>query len=325
LAAGVRKILYLSHAPEEVYGIIRAEVPNGYELLTLERDDHAERLAKIRDADVVIVAATPLARPLIEAADRLRLVHHQGVGYQDTIDLEALKEHGAALALTPQGTTVSVAEHTIMLMLAVLRRLSFADSELRRGRFHINALRPVSRNLQGRLIGYVGMGRIGQAVAARARAFEALGLYHDPADPLSEAEAAALGLRRAGLSEVVAKAEVLTLHVPATPATRHLIDAAAIARMRLGAVVINTARGPLIDERALYEALRSGRLGGAGLDVFDPEPPSADNPLLQLPNVVVTPHIAGGTRDTFSEKMRAIFANVVRFDRGEALENRVEL
>jgi phosphoglycerate dehydrogenase-like enzyme len=207
----------------------------------------------------------------------------------------------------------------------VLRRLTFADSELRQGRFHINALRPVSRNLQGRMIGYVGMGRIGQAVAARAGAFGATGLYFDPADPLTEAAAAALDLRRATLEEVLAEAEVLTLHVPATPATWHLIDAAAIARMRPGAVVINTARGPIVDERALYDGVRSGHLGGAGLDVYDPEPPAPDNPLLGLPNVVLTPHIAGGTRDTLGEKMRAIFANIARFDRGEEVENRVAL
>ena len=320
-----RKVLYLSHAPAEVYDIIRAEVPPGYGLVTLERDDDALRLAKIAEMPFVIVAATRLTRPLIEAAGRLELVHHQGVGYQDTIDLEALRRHGAALALTPEGTTVSVAEHAIMLTLAVLRRLTFADAELRRGRFHINALRPVSRNLEGRLIGYIGMGRIGQAVAVRAKAFGARGLYFDPADPLTEAAAAALDLRAAPLDEVIAGAEILTLHVPATPATRHLIDAAAIARMRPGAVVVNTARGPLIDERALYDGLRSGHLGGAGLDVYDPEPPSPDNPLLRLPNVVVTPHIAGGTRDTLSEKMRAIFANIARFDRGEELENRVPL
>ena len=168
---------------------------------------------------------------------------------------------------------MSVAEHTIMLMLAVLRRLSFADAELRRGRFHINALRPVSRNLEGRLIGYNGMGRIGQAVAARAKAFGARGLYHDPAEPLTETEAAALDPRRATLDEVIAEAEILTRHVPATLATRHLIDADAIGRMRPGAVVINTARGPIVDERALYEGLRSGHLGAAGLDVFDPSRP----------------------------------------------------
>jgi phosphoglycerate dehydrogenase-like enzyme len=305
--------------------MIRKVMPPGFELVTLDRNDDDERILKIAEARVAIVAATPLTRPLIEAARNLQLVHHQGVGYQDTVDIAALKERRLPLALTPQGTTTPVAEITIFLMLAVLRRLTFADSELRQGRWHINSLRPVSRNLKGRVIGFIGMGRIGQASAALTNAFGATGLYYDLVDTLDRQHAAALGLRFATLNEVIEKAEIVTLHIPSSPAARHLINADVIARMQPEAVIINTARGMLVDESALYEGLKSGHLGGAGLDVFESEPPQPDNPLLQLPNVVVTPHIAGGTRDAFQTKMKAIFENITRFYSGQELNNPVSL
>ncbi len=320
-----RKIYYNSWAQDDVYDMIREVMPSGFELVTLDSDDEKERLQKIAAARIVIVAATPLTRPHIEAAGRLELVHHQGVGYQDTVDVEALRQRGLPLALTPQGTTTPVAEMAIFLMLAVLRRLTFADSELRQGRWHINSLRAVSRNLKGRMIGYIGMGRIGQATAALTQAFGAGGIYHDIVDPLGQQRAGKLGLRFATFDEVIEQAEIVSLHIPSSPQVRHLINAAVIARMKPDAVIINTARGMLVDEAALYEGLKSGHLGGAGLDVFEVEPPRPDNPLLALPNVVVSPHISGGTRDAFQTKMKAIFENIDRFYSGQELRNQVVL
>ncbi len=136
------KVFYFSYAPENVYEIIREQVPAGFELVTLEEDSDAERKHKIADCEVVIVAAKPITRELLETASRLKLLHHQGVGYQDTVDVDLLKERNIALALTPAGTTIGVAEHTILLTLAVCKRLPFADSELRKGRWHVNNLRP---------------------------------------------------------------------------------------------------------------------------------------------------------------------------------------
>src|SRR5688572_18738936 len=165
----MRKVLYLSHATREVYAIIREAVPPGFELLTLERDSDEERRQKLADTPIVIVAATPFRKPLIEAAAKLELVHHQGVGWQDTTDHALLKSRGIPLAFTPEGTTIGVAEHTVLLILAALKRLPFADSELRQGRFHINALRPVSRahRPHRRLPGH-GQDRAGGRRAPRA-------------------------------------------------------------------------------------------------------------------------------------------------------------
>lgn len=320
------RALYNSHATPEVYEIIASAAPPEVVLLTLERDSDEERKAKLAEADVVIAAGHKLHRGLIEAAPRLRLVHHQGVGYHDTVDTAALAARGIRLALTPEGTTVGVAEHAILLMLAVYKRLPFADAELRQGRFHVNALRPVSRELQGRTVGYIGMGRIGQATAERLRAFGTEGVYFDEFARLDPEREAALGLRRAdGLDALLEAAEIVTLHVPLTAATRHLIDDAALAKMRPGSTLINTARGGLVDEAALKRALVSGHLLGAGLDVFETEPTPANHILAPLPNVVLTPHIAAGTRDALTTKMAALFANVERFWNTGELRNEVPL
>ena len=319
------RVFYNSLGTPDMYALVRAELPPGFELVTLERDDDAERIAKAADAEVIIVAAKPLTRPVIDAAAKLRLVHHQGVGYHDTVDVAALRDRGVALALTPAGTTIGVAEHAVLLTLAATRRLSFADAELRQGRWHVNSLRPVSMELAGKTVGYVGMGRIGQAAAARFRAFDTRGLYFDPKLRLNPGQEAALGLEPAPLDRLLAESDVVTLHVPLTAETRHLIGRAELARMKPDSILVNTARGGVIDEAALVEALREGRIGAAGLDVFETEPLPAGHPLAAFPNVVLTPHISAGTRDALRAKMRALFANVAGFFAGKPLENEVAL
>ena len=321
----IHKVFYFSHAPENVYEIIREEVPSGFELVTLAEDSDDEREAKLTDCEVVIVAARPMTRKFVEAAPELRLIHHQGVGYQDTVDVEALKERRITLALTPAGTSVGVAEHTLLLTLAVCKRLPFADRELRQGRWHINSLRPFSFEVCGRSVGYVGMGRIGQETAARFKAFGTRGLYYDPYAELTSQREKELGLHRADFKDLLAAADIITLHVPSGEATYHMIDEAALQLVKPSVIIINTARGTVIDEAALYRALQEKRVAGAGLDVFEEEPFRPQNPLAALPNVVLTPHISAGTRDALKTKMRSLFKNVQRFFNGEALENQVQL
>ena len=278
-----------------------------------------------RQSSTKILAARPMTREFVAAAPALKLLHHQGVGYQDTVDVAALKARSISLALTPAGTSVGVAEHTLLLCLAVCKRLPYADRELRQGNWHINSLRPYSFEVCGRTVGYVGMGRIGQETAARFKAFETRGVYYDPYAALSPDREAQLGVRRVEFDELLATADVITLHVPSGQATCHMIDEAALNRMKPNAIVINTARGTVVDEAALCKALQQGRIAGAGLDVFETEPFRPDNPLAAMPNVVLTPHISAGTRDALKTKMRALFRNVQRFFSGEALENEVRL
>jgi phosphoglycerate dehydrogenase-like enzyme len=211
-----------------------------------------------------------------------------------------------------------------MLILAMLRRLPFADAELRQGRFHVNALRPVSRELRGRIVGLLGMGRIGRAVAERLRPFEVTVIYFDPIALPPDVEAT-IGVSRRTFDALLAEADIVSLHLPLTPETRRIVDAGTLARMKPGAYLVNTARGGLVDETALAAALCEGRLAGAALDVFDPEPPLAAHPLYAMPNVVLTPHISAGTRDAFIEKLGFVFGNLARFWRGEPVENLVEL
>ena len=319
-----KRVFYNSHGEEALYAMIRAAAGDDVELLTLEHDDDAERKRKLADVDAVIVAATRFGEELVAAAPQLAFVHHQGVGYHDTVAWQALAKRSIPLALTPGGTAESVAEQTIMFMLSVLRMLPYADSELRQGRFHVNAIRPVTRDLAGRSIGILGLGRIGKAVARRLRPFDVDVSYRDilAMPPALEAE---LGVEPVSFEELLARSEILTLHVPVTPATRKIINRDTLQRMRPGAYLINTCRGGVLDEAALVAALESGHLAGAALDVFDPEPPLPDHPLYRFRNVVLTPHISAGTRDAFMAKMAFVFANLQRYWRGEPVEHLVDL
>lgn len=320
------KVVYWSHGTPELYALLRRLCPSTLELVTLTAGDEAERLTLAAEADAVVVAATRFTEAHLAAARRLSFVQHQGVGWQDTVAWQGLAPRRIVLATTPEGTTGPIAEMAVLLALAALRRLPFTDAELRRGQWHVNALRPVSRSLAGRVVGYVGFGRIGQAAAERFAAFGASGLYFDPQLALSSEQEARLGVRRAeSLDALLAEADIVSLHLPVTAATRNILGAKAIACMRPGAVLVNTARGGLMDEAALTEALRSGHLLAAGLDVFGQEPPPADHPLLGLSNVVLTPHISAGTRDAFEEKLSAALGNVEAFFAGRPIRNAVAL
>ncbi len=319
------RVFYNSLIPERLATLLRELAPDGIELVTLDSDDDTDRLEKIRGAQVAVVAAKPLNEVLLPAAERLQLIHHQGVGYQDTLPLSAIKDRGIRLAITPGGTTESVAEHTLMLMLATLRHLPYADRQLRQGKWLINELRLDSRELRFCQVGIVGMGRIGQAVAKLLNAFGASGYYYDPEVSLSRTEEKRLGFARRDWDDVLRHAQILTLHVPLNANTRHLLDARAIGLLPPNAVVINAARGGLIDEQALDEALTLGKLAGAGLDCFEREPPHPSHPLLQRENVVLTPHIAAGTRDAITEKWRCIYRNIQSFFADGTLNDEIVL
>lgn len=241
MASSAVKVFYNSLGTPEIYDLMQRLKPPSLELVLLEQDDDEERVVKVHDCEAVIAAATPLTRKTIEAAPRLRFVQHQGVGYHDTVDVPALIERGIRLAVSTAGT-IGVAEHTVMLALAAARRLTFADPELRRGRWHANSLRPVSVELAGKTVGYVGMGRIGQAEAERFRGFRTAGLYSDPNVRLSPEREAALGLEPASFEHILREADVMTLHLPLTSETRNFIGRDELALMKPHSILINTAR-----------------------------------------------------------------------------------
>lgn len=319
------RVLYWSQAPESVYAVLHRCAAGLAEVITLPSDDPQLRRQALANADVVIVAAQPINASDVVLAPKLKLVHHQGVGYQDTVPVAALAERGIRLALTPEGTTVGVAEHTILLMLAVCKRLSHVDAELRLGRWHVNTYRSESRELSGMTIGYVGFGRIGQAVATRLDGFGVRAVFCDPVIgaknvPVGNSQATALPM-----DELLATSDMVTLHLPFSPAARHLINAAALAKMKPGAMLINASRGGLVDEVALAAALQSGHLAGAGLDCFEKEPAPDNHPLFAFHNVVVSPHCAAATIDALQTKMNALFGNIGRWQRGETMANEIKL
>jgi phosphoglycerate dehydrogenase-like enzyme len=325
MAVNERTILYLSHAPEAMYAMLRAHLAPGLRLVTLSHDDDAERFAALPQADAVLVGAHRLRSDYIDAAPKLSLVQHQGVGWHDTVDHAALKERAIRLAINPLGTAETVAEHALMLMLASLRHLALADAATRRGEWLVNALRPISRNLRGATVGIVGMGRIGSALAALLQPFRVRGLYCDPYVALPEGLEAALGFARVDLPQLLAQSDIVTLHVPATAETRNMIRAETLRQMKQGAFLVNTCRGPVVHTDDLVAALRNGQLAGAGIDVFEPEPLPAGHPLYELLNVTLTPHTAAGTRDTMEIKLREAVLNIARFFNGGRLQHEIAL
>jgi phosphoglycerate dehydrogenase-like enzyme len=309
----VYSVVYLEPVPAGVEAIVRGCLPPDFELRVRGQAEAVPDA--LREADFALVATTPLTAATLAGAPRLRLIQHQGVGYDKT-DVAAATARGIPVALCPAGTSIGVAEHVFLLILALYKQLRTAEGALRNGTWLQWELRPGSYELAGKTLGLLGLGRIGREVAARARAFAAEVAYYDVVRAAPEAEKAA-GVRFLPFADLLAQADILSLHLPLTPATRHVIGAPELAQMRPNAILINTARGPLVDEPALIAALQAGQIAGAGLDVFEAEPLPAGNPLAALPNVVLTPHIAAGTADALTIKMKACFANMLRVTRGE--------
>jgi D-3-phosphoglycerate dehydrogenase / 2-oxoglutarate reductase len=252
----------------------------------------AELSAAIPEYDALVVRSqVRVDASLIAAGTRLRAIARAGVGL-DNVDREAAEVRGIAVVNAPGGNTIAAAEHTMALLLAAARRIPAADASLRAGEW--TRSRFAGTELRGKTLGIVGFGRIGQAVAERARAF---GMRIVASDPfVTPDEAAARGAELVSFDEVLRSADVLTVHVPLTGETTGLIDGRALARLRRGAIVLNVARGGIVDEAALAEALASGHVTAAAVDVFEHEPPR-DSPLLEAPNTVLTPHIAASTAE----------------------------
>lgn len=252
----------------------------------------AELRAVVADYDALVVrSGVQVDADLIAAARRLQVIGRAGVGV-DNVDVEAATRAGVTVVNAPTGNTIAAAEHTIALLLAVARRVAAADSSIRAGEWARGRFQGVQ--LRGRTLGVIGLGKIGMAVAERARGLEMTLLG---TDPYVTAEQAALrGVELVDLDTLLATSDVVTLHVPLSRATARLIDGRALAKMKSGAILLNVARGGIIDEAAVADALREGRLGGAGVDVFEAEPPST-SPLLGTPNTVLTPHLGASTAE----------------------------
>ncbi len=265
----------------------------GLEVVDLTGIPKEELVKHVADLDALIVrSATKVRKEMIDAAKNLKVIGRAGVGL-DNIDVEYAKSKGIKVINTPGATSISVAELTIGLLLAVMRKIAFADREMRKGAWPKKKCKGIE--MYGKTLGIIGIGRIGREVAKRARAFGMRVIYYDVYRP-DEATEKELGIEFRDLDSLVSEADVITLHVPLLPETKHMINRERIEKMKDGAIIINAARGGIVDEDALYDALKSGKLYGAALDVYENEP-LKESKLFELDNVVLTPHIGAQAKE----------------------------
>ena len=297
--------------------VVRRVAPPELDLHFATSYDEAEQFSLVERAEILFVGWAAVTAPMLARAKQLRMIEKWGIGV-DRIDVDTVRRMGIPLAITAGSNSGPVAELAIALMLGVYRRLAQVDAALRRGVWLKAEMREVGYQIAGKTVGLIGFGNIGRKVAQRLRGFECRVLYYD-ARRADEATEAALGATFVPLERLLAGSDIVSLHAPYIAQAGKIIDRAAIAKMKDGAVLINTARGELVDEDALYDALKGGKLRGAGLDAFDPEPPRKDHPLLTLDQVLATPHIGGAVFDNVENVARHGIGNILRFLRGEPL------
>lgn len=288
---------------------------HGLELVERPCGTEEELIEHGRDADALMVVAEPVTARVIEALDGLRVITRFGAGL-DNVDVEAATRAGVQVTYVPGASVEEVSDHTIAMIFALARGLPALDAAVRRGDWAIPGDVPPFRRMRGQTLGIVGVGRIGGAVARKARA---LGLETVAFDPYASAESlAALEVEPLPLDELLACADHVSVHAPLTAETHHLIGARELALMKPTATLVNVARGGLVDQAALAEALAAGRLRGAGIDVQEQEPPPADEPLLALPNVILTPHAAHFSRESMDDLRRSAIEDVAAVLDGRA-------
>lgn len=298
LAPDLAKILVQSAPPQFDVGIHRLDIA----------EDRQKQL--IQDADFLILFASGIPEAVLRSARRLKLIQLVGAGY-DKINMALCREIGVPVANNGGTNAIDAAEHALMLMLAAYRRLPVMDRNVRSGDWDALDSGATTYTIHGKTVGIVGLGKIGQRVARLLKPFEAELLFFDPSPPPEDVQRS-LGVTQASLGELLRRSDIVTLHVPLLPSTRHLIGARELATMKPTALLVNTGRGPVVDEAALTEALRRRQIGWAALDVYAKEPVDPANPILQLENTIFTPHTGGVTYDTWARRGEFIFQNLQR-------------
>lgn len=290
------------------------------EVRHVDGTDRAALLAAVAEADALLVrSATKVDAEVLGASDRLKVVARAGVGL-DNVEVPPATDRGVLVVNAPTSNIVSAAEHAVALLLAVARRVPAADASLRGGEWKRSSFSGVE--LAGKTVGVVGLGKIGQLFAQRMAAFGTELIAYDPY--VSAARAAQLGIELVGLDDLLACADIISVHLPKTPETKGLIGASALAKTKHGVLIVNAARGGLVDEEALAESIRSGHVGGAGVDVFVEEP-TTSSPLFELPNVVVTPHLGASTSEAQDRAGTDVARSVLLALRGDFVPDAVNV
>ena len=297
--------------------MVNRVAPPEFEVLFLDIKNEEEAHKVLPRADFLIGFALP--GKYVPLLQNCKLVQAQGVGY-DSIDTNALNKAGIPLAITPEGTITGVAEHIILFILALYKQLVQVHESLREGKYDGMGWRANSHFFCGKTLGIVGIRRVGQRVSQLVRGFEVNLIYYDVLR-LPETLEQEICATYTPFEELLSQSDIISVNTPLTAETKGLFGSGEYARMKSGALFINTSRGETYDMDALCESLISGHLGGAGLDVFNPEPPPPDHPILRLPNVICTPHMATGTIEAHLIKAREHFDNFFRVLQGEEPHN----
>ena len=301
--------------PAGAYEKLRAMLPE--EQFGLKAVDTQEAYSAMTDAEIIILRTFKAPREVIVSNPDLKMIMRWGAGF-DSVDIQAAGERGVLVTNTPGANAGAVSELAVMLMLAVGRKLLCHTRSLEQGEWSKNTYLNSSYCLNGKLVGIVGGGNIGRQVAARAQAFGAQVQYYDPCRLPPELEEQCC-MTYVPLETLIERSDIISLHVPLLDSTRHMLGEEEMKRMKDGAIIINTARGGLVDDEALVRAVRSGKLAGAGLDGVEREPLPAGDPLLTEPNIIVTPHIGGGTADIGDVIIPMLVQDIQAFAAGEEL------
>jgi phosphoglycerate dehydrogenase-like enzyme len=313
------KVVFLTGLQKKVVDAIVSYNPETWTTQVVDgKSPEAEQLKAVKDADFVMVFRAKLTDNLARAAGKARLVQLLSAGY-DSMNLKLLKELDIPCANNGGANSRAVADHAVLGMLALYRNLSAADRAMREGKWSAAIDGTNTFEMAGKLVGIMGIGNIGQKVARRVLAFESRVQYYDPyltAENLERVKA--LGAKPVSLEELFRSSDIFTSHAPLTKETHHVVNRQRLATMKPTAIVVNASRGPIVDEAALIEILQQKKIAGAAIDVFEDEPTAPDNPLFKLDNVIVTPHSAGTTWDTWFRRADFAYQNMRRVWDGQA-------
>ena len=305
------RIVYFTSQNPAVSRILLEYAPADFEIVVHPIDtDDEKKISLVGDADFLLLFPGRLSGAVLKAAQNVKLIQLVSAGF-DELDLELCRKLGIQVANNGGTNAQDVAEHTVALILGVYRRLVDLDTFARTNRWDELEIGLSTHTISGKTVGIIGLGHIGRQVARLLRGFGAYLIYNDVEEAQPELERE-LRISRLGLVELLQTSDIVTLHVPLTEQTRHLIGRRELSHMKTTALLINTCRGQVIDEQALTSTLKENRIMGAGLDVLEEEPPDINHPLLSLENVLITPHVAGVTLDTWRRRSEIIYQNMQR-------------
>ncbi|MED5410485.1 MAG: 2-hydroxyacid dehydrogenase [Chloroflexota bacterium] len=311
------KVVFLTGLKEALIEEVVSYSPPDYEVVVLDKSSTEEqRINEVRDAEFLLCYGQDPSDEVIKSLEKCRLVQLLAAGY-DRMNLDLLAELEIPCANNGGANSWAVADQAVLLMLAIYKQLLASDNSTREGRWAEPITGQNTFEMADKKVGILGIGNIGRQVAKRVQGFDAKVQYFD-LYPLDERTAEELNVTYVSLEELFSTSDIISCHTPLTNDTKHIVNSNTLSLMKPTAILINTSRGPVVDEEALISALQSGVIAAAGLDVFEKEPVSPDNPLLKMDNVVATPHMAGTTWDTWARRANFGFENMERIRNGEA-------